>query len=1513
MIKKLATRLTLAAAFLTVAAAAAAVPAFREMQKRQSEGQQPTYQLGRPASDELTRIRKTRATAAGMTRQTSDFYLPTPASAQLAKRAAAAKVKLRGAMTDNSLWYSLADKDKPFGIYELSTTADMPEYKLVKRDDRFYVMDAVYTGDKLWISHAVEDPATFQVKSMTYYTFNPVTWELLKEQAGDKSLSLTTSTWSAKDEVAYCTYEGTKFGCLTVEDGMLMGIGTVSDRLVAMAAHDDGTLYGIDSKGNLVTIDKQTGKNLKTIGNTGVASYWRTSACIDSKSGIMYYIDCGQSKSSLYAVDLETAVAAKLYDFANSEQLIGLYVVADDTPATVPAMPENLSAEFPAGALSGNVCFDVPATFYDGSAASGDVNYSVKCGEQTLSGKAEWGKRCSVPMTFTEAGRREFEVSLTNATGSSPAVKTSAWIGPDAPSAPTNAKLTYSNGKFTISWTAPTEGVNGGYIDASQLRYDVVRNTDSVKVATATAATSITDEVAEPENKIVGYTYTITPICGGIAGDAATTSKKSIGFIVPPYYNGFESSAAIAGYTVLDANSDGKKWGYNSSSKCMRIQYNKSKDMDDWVFTPEIKLEANRIYTFSFKTRAHNNSDAERIEAAITTGTKASTVVEKIVPPTDITSNEFVTLSGSFKPATSGRYRLGLHGISDKNSYYLYVTGIEISAGAGTGAPAAVADLEVIPAADGSLSAQINFTTPSTDVGGGVISQLEKVELLRGSDVINTWTSPAVGTKLSFTDTNAPAKNVSYSVIAYNAAGAGAAAQQSAFIGFDAPKKPGDVKAAIGSNTGEAVLTWTAPTEDMQGRALSASDITYSVVRKLGEKIETVASGLTATSYKDQAVNADAEQDFFSYGIIASTSGGSSDAVGTQLIPLGAPYAVPFRESFGNGRINSVWGLDSNNAAAGWLLGQDTSIDEINSEDGDNGLLIMEALTKGSTATIYSGSIAIPAQGNPTLAFAYYEHNSLNTLDVMVAEAGSETGILLKKVTLDPSATPGWKTVLLPLDEYKGKNIQIYFKAEVVNTTVFVLDNIRVENRQDHDLALRSLSIPARVAPGEEFSVTVNYENKGLKPASGYSLLLSLNGKEIATLPGSELAAGQTATMDFRTKILPTDSASNYSYKAEIAYAADLDKGNNASDAYSVKRVVPEYPVPENLKATANVSDVALEWTAPDLTVGTMDALTEGAEDFTPYSSGLAGSEVFDDYVGGWTMIDADGVVPYPITSGGKEVRYPNSGRPTGFIVIDDQYFNLQGWEPHGGKRMFASFASPYAANDDWMISPMLSGKAQTVKFWVRSLTDEYGADTFQVWYSSTDMRLSSFTRVLTENNTPTEWKEYTVELPEGARYFAIRCTSESTFAMFVDDITFTPAHPCDGLQLTGYSLYRDGAAVASLAPASAATTDKGVADGTHKYHVTALYNRGESALSQAAEVTLTAGVDAAGINEMRIIGTRGAIEILNGEGHYVALSDAAGVVRFDGKLTDNSQRIGLERGVYMVRIAGKQFKVIVK
>ena len=98
--------------------------------------------------------------------------------------------------------------------------------------------------------------------------------------------------------------------------------------------------------------------------------------------------------------------------------------------------------------------------------------------------------------------------------------------------------------------------------------------------------------------------------------------------------------------------------------------------------------------------------------------------------------------------------------------------------------------------------------------------------------------------------------------------------------------------------------------------------------------------------------------------------------------------------------------------------------------------------------------------------------------------------------------------------------------------------------------------------------------------------------------------------------------------------------------------------------------------------------------------------------------------------------------------------------------------------NDHWLISPELSGKEQTISFYERIFSagtvDEPYIETYEVRYSTTDNNPSSFTQVAASfSSQMTDWTLREVELPAGAKYFAIHHTSNNQFGMMIDDVTY--------------------------------------------------------------------------------------------------------------------------------------------
>ncbi|MCU0371365.1 MAG: choice-of-anchor J domain-containing protein, partial [Bacteroidales bacterium] len=98
--------------------------------------------------------------------------------------------------------------------------------------------------------------------------------------------------------------------------------------------------------------------------------------------------------------------------------------------------------------------------------------------------------------------------------------------------------------------------------------------------------------------------------------------------------------------------------------------------------------------------------------------------------------------------------------------------------------------------------------------------------------------------------------------------------------------------------------------------------------------------------------------------------------------------------------------------------------------------------------------------------------------------------------------------------------------------------------------------------------------------------------------------------------------------------------------------------------------------------------------------------------------------------------------------------------------------------NDDWIISPQTTlGTNSSVSMWVKSYTDDYGLEKYNVLVSTTDMEPGSFTSISgsTPMLAPVDWTEVSFDLSEydgQTVYVAIQCVSEDAFVFMLDDVS---------------------------------------------------------------------------------------------------------------------------------------------
>lgn len=150
-----------------------------------------------------------------------------------------------------------------------------------------------------------------------------------------------------------------------------------------------------------------------------------------------------------------------------------------------------------------------------------------------------------------------------------------------------------------------------------------------------------------------------------------------------------------------------------------------------------------------------------------------------------------------------------------------------------------------------------------------------------------------------------------FEIVLSNAAGDSRLKRFSAFSGVDVPGAPKDVKFEYEDITNTATITWKAPEVTHSGLPLTASEITYNVIRQ--PEGVTVATGLSAMTYSEQLPSGIRA---YYYDIVAVGDGNVGDAGASNKITRGDHYEVPFLESFDDSYPFSLytgegWGLHS--------------------------------------------------------------------------------------------------------------------------------------------------------------------------------------------------------------------------------------------------------------------------------------------------------------------------------------------------------------------------------------------------------------------------------------------------------------------------------------------------------------------------------------------------------------------------------------------------------------------------
>lgn len=1409
----------------------------------------------------------------------------------------AASFTMWGNLVSAASWSQYTSSSQyPYGVYSFSVPSMTKE--VLKQSSNINANGGgAFYNDRF---HFVHFTQLYGAIFASYYEYDVNTWKVVKyDDLRDNAMIAVSAT--------YDQTSGKVYGCFYTSDLKGLTIGTVdydkAEREVlcptdltflVMAADKYGRLFGIDRNADLYRIDKKTGAQTK-IGNTGVTigAYYQ-SAAFDFKTNKLYWASASDSEENnvLYEVNVNTGQATEIKEFPDNEQLVCLYI-----PQTVdkkaPQVVSDIELNFTDASTTGAVKFKLPTKAVDNSALSENLEYFILVDGDTLkTGTAAPGAIVNENVTVV-GGKTPFVIFVKNNAGESKRIVEKKWIGRDIPLQPEGIKLTLdTKSKVTLTWTAPTKGKNGGYVNPSDLRYKIVRYPDEVVVADSHVGTTFSEEIT-PQT-LTAYYYKVSAVNVGYTGEEIVSNKVLVGDpLEAPYVEEFDGQPAFDLFTVFDANKDGRTWVMNKVDNMVYNQFNTVRDADDWLISPPIHLNNDRQYFFSFVVQSTNKLNTERISASLGNGTVINDSYKVIVPDTSFHGPDAVTLSTLVSVEKDSIYNFAFHATSPSNQGYLFLHKIIVTEGPRYSAPDSITDYTLTAGAEGDLSAELKFRTPTKDLKGKDVGTLTKVEILRNGKLIHTIENPAKGAMLTYKDKSDDIANGinTYSVVVSNASGAGRVVVRDVYIGYDLPRAPQNIK-LVDNFDGTALLSWDSPgIKGVNDGYVDESELTYNVFSVQGESVSTFRTGVTERSLDITDVPQTGEQSLFYFLLKASSSVGESKIGRSPWIIAGAPYTLPFHEGFPDGNIENGF----------WTRGKDgkNNIEIVNetSSDNDGGCLKFLADKSGESASISSGKIDLAQANNPSLLFSYYAvPGKDNVIEIEISKDGKDPQVVSTINYKDLEGDEGWRIKKVDLNNFKGSRFIILTLRGIDNNqkaTAILIDDINIRNVFDYNLDAR-LVAPKQVTAGQSAQCLVTVRNIGDKVADDYTIDLYANNKIVATLRGEILApeASKTFTMLYKSKVTDPEVSK---LKAVVVFDKDMDKADNTSQTLDINLKASDLPAINDLTGRVDEAGdiVTLTWTAPDTKI------SETTEDF----EGFKAFEIKD--LSPWTM-EGDRERK---TGVWEDFTFPHAGEPFPFIVFNPSEiteYDLSRWcTPHSGKQFLASITN-YSAkgNNGWLISPSLSGKKQTIRFWAKSFD---GYESIEVRCSKTTADTASLNNVLmTENKIRNKWKEYQVELPEGTKYFAIRVTSKFQQMLMLDDITYESGVGT----IIGFNIYRDGQNIATVDAQTTIFKDNTADKGNHNYTVTVIYDEGESRMSNSVSAVTSLKDKAKAETIVRTI--PGHIVISNSSGQEVAVFAANGKQVFSGSGQQNLL-IPMMRNTYVVKVGNKVYNVLVR
>lgn len=451
--------------------------------------------------------------------------------------------------------------------------------------------------------------------------------------------------------------------------------------LVAFTATGGYFMYGVDETSKIWNIDGESGEFFFDYGDLGFTPMGMQSMAWDYGKNTAYYAgytadNSGNGLSKLYRMGMD-----ENYEFTHAEigsvggnaELIGLYIDSDPANEAAPARVTDLTAvPGERGTLTATLSWTNPESTV-GLEPLGA--YSIKLYRDdellvTLDATGP-GERMTWTDNTVTTGMHYYSAVASNTEGDGdPTLTDPTWYGVDTPAGPAsvNAVKSADGNSIAVTWTAPAAGEHGGWFDASQVTYNLVRQPGATSLLSASTATSYTDTAI---GELHGYIYEVT--ASTAAGNGGTTASKPVVAGKPhavPYAADFNDPDQVNQWTAVNADGDDYTWYAHTTgwAGTFDVFYrynpenilNPNTAVDDWLISPAVTLEAGKLYVARYDLRLLGDLFPANLTLALGKAPAPEAMTQRIEElEGDINDIEWITHGVPFSVSETGTYHFG--------------------------------------------------------------------------------------------------------------------------------------------------------------------------------------------------------------------------------------------------------------------------------------------------------------------------------------------------------------------------------------------------------------------------------------------------------------------------------------------------------------------------------------------------------------------------------------------------------------------------------------------------------------------------------------------------------------------------------------------------------------------------------------------------------------------------------------------------------------------------------------